>query len=379
MNVAIYNASWQTMGGGEKYLCTIADVLSRDAAFDITLLIDRPDVTGEKLRRFFDLALDRVTLKQIDSADLGSAIASADIAIIQTNYRPIRSRANRTVYILHVPYGPLGAGAITRRIMLGEFKEAVKDLVRARLLHEARLASGAIVNSFFARDALLRHHGIAATAIQPAIDDFLRPGTKDKIILSAGRFFRGLYNDKRYDVMLEAFRNLCAGSPEHGWQYWVAGSCGTDAASQQYLARLRKDAEGLPVVFHVNPSYAFLTECYNRATIFWHAAGYGVDQDIHPERMEHFGMTTVEAMSARCIPIVYDGGGQREIVTHGSDGLFWSTIQQLVGHTRAVMNDTALASMLAQGARERSGFFSHEHFAHAVTSFFHELPADSHG
>ena len=379
MNIAIYNTSWDTMGGGEKYLCALADVLSRDPAHAVSLLIDYPGATGEKLRKFFDLALERVALKQVDKRSLGPALAEADLAVIQTNWKPIHSGAPGTVYILHVPYGPIGPATLARRLLHGEFKEGLKDVVRARLLHEARHARAAIVNSLFARDSLLRHHGIAATCIQPAIDDFLRPITKERIILSVGRFFRGLYNDKRYDVMIDAFRVLTARQPDHGWQYWLAGSCGTDAPSQKYLDRLRRSAEGLPVVFHVNPPYTLLTECYNRATLFWHAAGFEVNQDIYPERMEHFGMTTVEAMTARCVPIVYDGGGQREIVTAGTSGFFWSTTERLVATTLTAMNDPAMTARIADGARERSADFSHTRFAHTVTTFFHELLANHHG
>jgi len=379
MKVAIYNDSWETMGGGEKYLCTLADVLSRDTALSVTLLIDRPEVTGERLRQFFDLALERVTLTQVDRRSRNSMLTSADLAIIQTNWKPIRSRAAKTVYILHVPYGPLGPGAIAERVAHGQFKEALKDIVRRRLISEARNASAVIVNSLFARDALERHHGIQAACIQPAIDDFRQPGAKEKIILSVGRFFRGLYNDKRYDVMIGAFRDLCARQPGHGWQYWVAGSCGSDAPSQNHLTHLRQAAEGLPVTFHVNPPYDFLTGCYNRATLFWHAAGFGVDENRHPERMEHFGMTTVEAMSARCVPVVYEGGGQREIVTAGASGFFWTTPEQLIRSTLALMNDGALSSRIADGARARAAEFSHARFAERVSTFFHDLLADHHG
>jgi glycosyltransferase involved in cell wall biosynthesis len=379
MNVSIYNASWETMGGGEKYLCALADVVSRDPVYSVTLLVDRPDVTAEKLRKFFDLGLERVTLQHVDAHTRDPLLSAADIAILQTNWKPLRSSARRTVYILHVPYGPLGPGAIAGRILHGELKESIKDVVRSRLLREARHASASVVNSLFARGALLRHHGIEATCIQPAIDDFLRPIAKEKIILSVGRFFRGLYNDKRYDVMIDAFRKLTARQPDHGWEYWVAGSCGNDASSQRHLARLREAARGLPVVFHVNPPYVFLTECYNRAAIFWHAAGFEVDQDRHPERMEHFGMTTVEAMTARCIPVVYDGGGQREIVANGKSGFFWKTKEQLVATTLSVMNDSALSPRIADGARERSLDFSHARFTQNVSTFFHELPAHHHG
>ena len=375
----MYNASWETMGGGEKYLCAMADVLARDPALSVLLLVDRPEVTVGSLRTFFGMALERVTLQHVNARTQQEALDAADLAIIQTNWKPLRCRARRTAYILHVPYGPIGIASTCRRVLHGEFKEGLKDFVRSRLLAEARTASAAIVNSLFARDALLHHHAIPATCIQPAIDDFLRGIPKEKIILSVGRIFRGLYNDKRYDVMVDAFRTLCGRRPDHGWQYWITGSCGTDRASVEYLARLRRAAEGLPVVFHINPPYAFLTECYNRATLFWHAAGFGVDEQRSPERMEHFGMTTVEAMTARCVPVVYEGGGQREIVTAGSSGFFWTTRETLVQTTLQLMHDTALTARIGAGARAQAAGFSPARFAERVNTFFHELLADHHG
>jgi len=36
--------------------------------------------------------------------------------------------------------------------------------------------------------------------------------------------------------------------------------------------------------------------------------------------LEHFGITTVEAMAAGCVPLVYDSGGQAEIVSSGYNG-----------------------------------------------------------
>ncbi len=40
-------------------------------------------------------------------------------------------------------------------------------------------------------------------------------------------------------------------------------------------------------------------------------------------------MTTVEAMQNCCVPIVIDGGGQREIVEHGDSGFRFSTLEEL--------------------------------------------------
>ena len=53
---------------------------------------------------------------------------------------------------------------------------------------------------------------------------------------------------------------------------------------------------------------------YKLAKIYWHASGFGEDLETHPEKAEHFGITTVEAMINGLVPIVIDAGGQKEIV-----------------------------------------------------------------
>ena len=57
--VLIYNASWSTFGGGEKYMCTLADTLSQVDRYDVTLLIDRPSITREELQKRFRLDTQR--------------------------------------------------------------------------------------------------------------------------------------------------------------------------------------------------------------------------------------------------------------------------------------------------------------------------------
>jgi glycosyltransferase involved in cell wall biosynthesis len=44
--------------------------------------------------------------------------------------------------------------------------------------------------------------------------------------------------------------------------------------------------------------------------------------------VEHFGMTTVEAMAAGCVPLVMNKGGQKEIINVNS-GILWNSIGEL--------------------------------------------------
>ena len=73
-----------------------------------------------------------------------------------------------------------------------------------------------------------------------------------------------------------------------------------------------------------------LLDLYSRASLFWHAAGYGQDERRHPERLEHFGITTVEAMAHGAVPLVYPAGGPAEVVEDGVSGRWWRTPGELV-------------------------------------------------
>ena len=362
MNVSIYNASWSTFGGGEKYICTIADVLSREERRDITLLIDKPFITAEKLRQFFNLDLSRVRIRRVAHRNIRREMRKADLAFIVSNFKPFGTPGRKTIYILQIPYHLITLQAIAALGIRGDFREAAKDVLRRFLLRDARRADMVIVYSSFVQEVLRRDHDLASEILYPPIDDFALGLEKKHAILSVGRFFTGLYNDKRYDILIEAFKKLCARLPDSSWQYWLVGSCGADDRSQRHLAWLREIATGFPIQFYVNSPYTELRRLYNQATIFWHAAGYGVDETEYPERMEHFGMSTVEAMSASCAPVVINRGGQKEIVSHGESGYLWNTLEDLVESTALLMQDRDLLYRVQQCARKRFMDFDHDHF-----------------
>jgi glycosyltransferase involved in cell wall biosynthesis len=106
-----------------------------------------------------------------------------------------------------------------------------------------------------------------------------------------------------------------------------------------------------------------LRQYYQRATIFWHGAGFGVDHELFPERAEHFGMATVEAMSAGCIPFAYNAGGQKEIIDSSNAGYLWSATDELVSRTIRIMQNPGVFPSLQRAARERSLEFSQQRFS----------------
>ncbi len=66
--------------------------------------------------------------------------------------------------------------------------------------------------------------------------------------------------------------------------------------------------------------------------------------------LKHFGITTVEAMSAGAVPVVIDSGGQRETVDHEVNGFRWSELTELQNYTRRIAGDLNLRKALSENA-----------------------------
>lgn len=192
--------------------------------------------------------------------------------------------------------------------------------------------------------------------IENASDGFM----KDALILSVGRFFAGGHN-KRHDVMSETFRMMCEGRVT-GWTLALMGGLGSRPADAEYKARVEAVAAGYPIEIRTDVSDSDLRPWRARASIYWHAAGYGVDASRHPERMEHFGMAVAEAMESGAVPVVFDGGGLREIVRHGVNGFRWRTRQELAGYTMRLMRDMQLRETMSRRARIDSQAWSLRRF-----------------
>lgn len=209
------------------------------------------------------------------------------------------------------------------------------------------------VGKFWKRDAAV---------VYSASTDMGPPSTKEKIIVNVGRFGnRNRADYKHQGTLLEAFRSM----PElhsMGWQLHFAGSLIVEEASTREFSRLQESAGGLPVVFHPNVNFDALRDLYRRAAIYWHATGYGVPVDEKPFCHEHFGITTVEGMSAGAVPVVIDSGGQKETVEHDVDGFRWNSLGQLREFTVRMAADSALREEFSRRAVASSRRFGSEAF-----------------
>jgi glycosyltransferase involved in cell wall biosynthesis len=182
---------------------------------------------------------------------------------------------------------------------------------------------------------------------------------KEQRILSVGRFSTAAHTKKQAELM-SVFGML--GGSGSGWRYSSVGGLNSRQQNHDYFAQVRQAGMELGADVEANLSRSALKCLYERSSIYWHATGFGDDTERRPELAEHFGISTVEAMAAGCVPVVINKGGQAEIVTHGVTGFLWNTLEELRDYTRQLMRDPALRERMSEAAQERARRFSTDRF-----------------
>ena len=180
--------------------------------------------------------------------------------------------------------------------------------------------------------------------------------------MSVGRFTPV----KKQADLIEAFKSLLNEYSVDGWSLHLAGSAGK--GDMDYSDELRDLAQGLPVKFYPNMDYKGLVKLYGQSSIYWHAAGFG---EIDPTKMEHFGISTVEAMAGGCVPVVIGKGGQLEIIEDQISGYLWNTIDECKELTAEVISDERLRSRLSENAVSRSKKFNKDKFIENILRISH--------
>jgi glycosyltransferase involved in cell wall biosynthesis len=231
---------------------------------------------------------------------------------------------------------------------------------------------GAVVsNSEFTRDWVKRWWETDSEVLYPPVSMHER-GDKEPVILNVGRFFAAEHgHSKKQLELVKAFRQLCDRRGVKGWTLHLVG--GTSDLGESYVEQVRRQAEGYPVELHVNASGDELAELYGKASVYWHASGLGEDANKHPDRLEHFGITTVEAMSAGAVPVVIGLAGQLETVRQGVDGYHFETLDGLCDQTESLIRDDTRRKAMSCAAEERARAFSTEAFEERIRQIVDQL------
>jgi len=177
---------------------------------------------------------------------------------------------------------------------------------------------------------------------------------KEKLILNVGRFFAHQHS-KRQDVLVEIFADLIKKYPQEtkGWQLVLIGSV-EDHVYADKVAEMSKD---LPIKIIHEAKRQQILDYYQQASFYWHATGFGVNELKHPEKVEHFGISTVEAMASGCVPVVLGKGGQVEVLGESLKDLLWQTKKECVEKTIEQIKNEKLRMQNAQLADKQAQKF----------------------
>lgn len=345
--IGLYSPYLDTLGGGEKYMLSIAEVLSKESSVDFILDSHLASQDIEKLRDKAKL-LHELDLSNINfikgpfgknSSFISRLIflANYDYFIYLTDGSVFYSTAKNNLIHFQVPFNN-ESKSLWSQLKLSTFKKA-------------------IFNSLFTKKIVEKTWAINGVVVYPPVSiEKLKVLEKKKQILSVGRFF-GYLKDKKHEFMIDAFKKLYKQQKLADWSFHLVGAASDGDSS--YIKELEKQASGYPIFLHPNMSRQNLIKLYGESSIYWHASGFG---ETDPTKMEHFGISTVEAMASGCVPVVIKKGGQLEIVEEGISGLFWESEDELKNKTISLIEDSKQLSLISKKAVERSKEFSKEKF-----------------
>lgn len=347
MRIGFFDPYLDTLGGGERYTLTLAEYFL---------------VKGHRVEIFWP---EKETLEK------AGARFNLQFAGLQYNpqlYRLLsqpdnfwqKRRLTRPYdLIFHLSDGSLPFLFGKKNIV--HFQVPFTQVKGRSLINKIKLGriDHLVCNSRFTKRFIDQEFGIQSQVIYPpsAIEDFLAKPKKN-IILSVARFDSFLHA-KKQNILLSAFKDM-EETERRGWRLILAG--GAQARAMQKLEKLKKSAGHLPVEILTNVDFKTLQNLYGQAKIYWHAAGFGVNEEKNPEKVEHFGIGTVEAMAAGCVPVVCAKGGQKEIVDQAIDGFLWQTRKDLIKYTRELMVNEDLRNKMARRAEQKSKKFSKKVF-----------------
>lgn len=333
MRAAIYNPYLDTLGGGERYTLTVAKVLV-DKGYKVDLEWTSKNIKS-KLERRFNLDLSEVSvvksIKRGDGYDVCFWVSDGSIPLL---------RARNNILHFQFPFNNIGGGGLLNKM----------KFMRVNTV---------ICNSKFTKKFIDKEYGLKSVVVYPPVDTKnFKPGKKEQLIIYVGRFSQ-LTQAKRQDLLVRTFKELYDQGLKD-WKLVLAG--GAEVGVDSYIDELRESAKGYPITILVSPSFNKLKDLYARAKIFWSASGYGVDEMEEPTKVEHFGISTVEALSSGVVPIVYSSGGPKEIIKHKENGYLWSDLKDLISLTENLANKESLISSMSKSSEISSKRYGYDKF-----------------
>jgi glycosyltransferase involved in cell wall biosynthesis len=370
--VGIYNEYLSTLGGGEnhmshfiKYVNVLFPLASVDILFHETSNFGSSTFSESELVKLlegnYNLKLANTHVRFLSWAnkfqgkrsflnkfyELSDLTRDYDLFINNTHQSLLIPKAKINVYYCMFP--------IKFSLSADFFQRTMERWVFYKFRRSYQLI---LANSNYTQNWIEKYWQVDSSVLSPPLH-FKSGATnthKENIIVSTGRFFTSQHN-KKQDVMISAFIRMVDQGYAGNWKLVLVGRHDEGKETKQYIDLLEKMAKGYPIEFKYNISTRELQTILEKSKIYWHATGFGENPDLDPDKYEHFGITTVEAMQFGVVPVVINGGGQAEIVKSGQNGFLWKTLDELVEFSSSVIKNNELRDQLSWQAVKDSQIY----------------------
>lgn len=342
MRAAIFDPYLDTVGGGERYVMTVANILNKKG-WSVDVEWKNRDI-AHKLEQRFGSRLSDINF--VPSINKGRGY---DFVFWLSDGSVPNLWAKKNVLHFQVPFHDVGGNSIPNKLKLMRLNRIV-------------------CNSRFTKKFIDLEYRVNSGVLYPPIDvESFLPLRKNNVILNVGRFSQ-LLQSKRQDVLVRTFKEIVDRGLK-SWKLILAG--GTDVGGQDFIEELRGQSHGYPIEIIENPNFQTVKKLYGTSKIFWSASGFGIDEEKEPEKVEHFGISVVEAMSAGCVPVVIGSGGHKEIVQDGEDGALWASTAALSEKTLELIKNNKKRQWFAENSQRKASNFSQNVFENEVSKIIY--------
>jgi glycosyltransferase involved in cell wall biosynthesis len=348
MKIGIFDPYLDTLSGGEKYMLSIALCLAKE----------------HKVFIFWNKNKE-AEIRQIALKKLGIDLSSVKFYenIFDKNKTWI-SRFIESGKFDSIVYLSDGSIPLVQSRLYVHFQFPIEwtdgDTLKTRF--KLAFVKDIFCNSYFTKHFIDKKLNVNSKILYPPVvingNEKIK---KENIILHVGRFHvnEGGVNYKKQDVMIKVFKKMVDGGLKN-WEFVIV--VGVRDVDRAIFNKFKETYKGYPIRILDNPSNEDLWGNYSKAKIYWHATGFDEDLQKYPEKAEHFGISTVEAMGAGAVPVVINAGGQKEIIENSRNGYLWNTLDELSDKTiNLIMNEKQLREMSIK-AIERSKIFDKSKF-----------------
>lgn len=407
--ILILNPYLSSRGGGEKHMCSFCQFLEKyykgNVQIDIFVysregvdVFAENYVTIKELNHLFGLHLSYTNIKKIklNHEFINEKAISAN-NIRRTDRYQSYLEEDRTIrkiskeYDIFVNWMFLSKHTGSAKINLYACMFPPKKYPKTSILHLGRIYRdyidkrfkrkyhAYICNSYYTDKWLREYWDVKENdfVIYPPVfetafgGDKYQEVKKENIILSVGRFFTAGHNKRQLELIkfFVEYQEVLK-----DYEYHLAGNVSDRKEDREYLELVKKEAaKAKNIYIHENCKREELTKLYQKAKIFWHGTGYGIEIEKEPEKMEHFGISTVEAMAYGVVPVVIEKGGQKEIVEQGVNGYLWNKKEECVQHTLKLIKEETKRKEMAKLSAEMADKYSMEHFLEQNKKLFQTL------